>query len=148
MPVEAGADAISNHAWQVEVDGIVLAQFKEASGLNSEIAVIEMIENKKGGIPVTKKLPGVMKWGDITLKRGMTDDASWWKWVKEVQEGKIDTARRNASIVLYNYERGEKMRFNILNAWPSKVSIGSLQAGGSEVTMEEVTLVHEGLEIA
>lgn len=148
MPVEAGADAISNHAWQVEVDGIVLAQFKEASGLNSEIAVIEMIENKKGGIPVTKKLPGVMKWGDITLKRGMTDDASWWKWVKEVQEGKIDSARRNASIVLYNYERGEKMRFNILNAWPSKVSIGSLQAGGSEVTMEEVTLVHEGLEIA
>jgi phage tail-like protein len=148
MPVEAGADTISNHAWQVEVDGIVLAQFKEASGLQSEIAVIEQIENKKGGIPVTRKLPGIMSWGDITLKRGMTDDPSWWKWVKEVQEGKIDAARRNASIVLYNYERGEKMRFNILNAWPSKVSIGSLQAGGSEVTMEEVTLVHEGLEIA
>jgi len=40
------------------------------------------------------------------------------------------------------------MRFNITNAWPSKISIGSLQAGGSEVTVEEVTLVHEGLAVA
>jgi|SRR6478609_7689744 phage tail-like protein len=148
MAVEAGHDTIGNHAWQVEVDGIVLAQFKEASGLSSEIAVIEQIENKKGGIAVTKKLPGVMKWGDVTLKRGVTDDPSWWKWVKEVHEGKIDSARRNASIVLYGFKDGEKMRFNIINAWPSKLSLGSLQAGGSEIAMEEVTLVHEGMEIA
>lgn len=147
MAIEAGADAISNHAWQVEVDGIVLAQFKEASGISQEIGVIEQVENKPGGLPVTYKLPGIAKWGDITLKRGVTDDPGWWQWIKEVQEGKIDSARRNASIVLYSYEHGEKMRFNITACWPSKLSLSALQAGGTEITMEEVTLVHQGLEI-
>jgi phage tail-like protein len=146
MPI--GEDALGNYAWQVEVDQVTIAQFKEVSGLSAEIQVIEHKENKPGGIPVVKKLPGAKKWGDITLKRGKTDDPSWWKWIKEVQDGKIDSARRNASVVLYDYERGEKARWNIHNAWPSKVSIGGLQAGGSEVAIEECTLVHEGLELA
>ena len=143
-----GEDALANYAWQIEVDGITLAQFKEVSGLSIEVSVIEHQENKPKGIPVMKKLPAAQKFSDITLKRGMTTDKGWWAWVKEVQEGKIDKARRGAAIVLYDYERGEKMRFNITNAWPSKISIGSLQAGGSEVTVEEVTLVHEGLAVA
>ena len=146
MPI--GEDALANYAWQIEVDGITLAQFKEVSGLSIEVSVIEHQENKPKGIPVMKELPAAQKFSDITLKRGMTTDKGWWAWVKEVQEGKIDKARRGAAIVLYDYERGEKMRFNITNAWPSKISIGSLQAGGSEVTVEEVTLVHEGLAVA
>lgn len=146
MPI--GEDALGNYAFQVEVDGVTIAQFKEASGLSQEISVIEHQENKPGAIPVTKKLPGIAKWGDITLKRGQTNDAGWWKWMKEVSEGKIDSARRNASIVLYDYERGEQLRFNVFNAWPSKLTVGGLQAGGTEVVVEEVTLVHEGLEIA
>jgi phage tail-like protein len=143
-----GEDAIGNYAYQIEIDRVTLAQFKEVSGLQAEIQVIEHRENKPKGIPVIKKLPGARKWGDITLKRGKTDNPAFWKWIKEVQDGKIDSARRNASVVLYDYERGEKARFNIINAWPSKVSVGNLQAGGSEVTIEECTLVHEGLEVA
>jgi phage tail-like protein len=143
-----GEDAIGNYAYQIEIDRVTLAQFKEVSGLQAEIQVIEHRENKPKGIPVIKKLPGARKWGDITLKRGKTDNPAFWKWIKEVQDGKIDSARRNASVVLYDYERGEKARFNIINAWPSKVSVGNLQAGGSEITIEECTLVHEGLEVA
>lgn len=143
-----GEDAIGSYAYQIEIDNVALAQFKEVSGLKAEIQVIEHQEMKPKGIPVLKKLPGAKKWGDITLKRGKTDSPEFWKWIKEVQDGKIDTARRNASIVLFNYERGEQFRVNILNAWPSSVSMGSLQAGGSEVLLEECTLVHEGLEVA
>ena len=143
MPI--GEDALANYAFQIEVDGVTLAQFKEVSGLSAEIQVVEHKENKPGAIPVIKKLPGAQKWGDITLTRGKTNDASWWGWIKEVQEGKIDAARRNGSIVLYDYERGEQARFNFANGWPSKVSIGSLQAGGNDVAIEEMTIVHEGL---
>lgn len=146
MPI--GEDALSNYAFQIEIDGVTMAQFREVSGLSSEIQVIEHKENRPGGIPVIKKLPGARKWGDISLKRGKTDDPAWWKWIQEVQEGKIDAARRNGSVVLYDYERGEIVRWNFTNAWPSKVSIGSLQAGGNEVAIEECTLVHEGLEVA
>ena len=141
-------DALASYHFAVEIDGVELAQFSELSGITSEIDVIELKENTKDGKPLIKKLPGARKFGDITLKRGKTDSADFWKWIKEVQDGKIDTARRNASVVLYDYERGEKARFNIHNAWPSKVSIGSLQAGGSEIVIEECTIVHEGLEVA
>src|ERR1044072_962038 len=95
MPI--GEDALSNYAFQIEVDGVTLAQFKEGSGLSAEIQVVEHKENKPGAIPVIKKLPGAQKWGDITLKRGKTNDASWWGWIKEGQEGKIDSARRHGS---------------------------------------------------
>jgi phage tail-like protein len=146
MSSPLGEDALGNYAWHVEIDQVTMAQFKEVSGLSAEISVIEQKENKNGGIPVIKKYPGAKKWGDITLKRGKTNDDAWWKWIKEVQEGKIDTARRNASIVLFDAALGEKARWNITNAWISKVSVGSLQAGASEMLVEECTLVHEGLE--
>ena len=132
----------------IEFQGQIAGAFRECTGLGSENEVVEEKASGPKGEQIIKKIPGRMKWGDITLKRGKTDSADFWKWIKEVQDGKIDTARRNASVVLYDYERGEKARFNITNAWPSKVSIGSLQAGGSEVVIEECTIVHEGLEVA
>jgi phage tail-like protein len=147
MPL-ATDDALGNYAFQVEVDGITLAQFREVSGLSSEIQVIEYKSNKPGGIPMVKKLPGARKWGDIQLKRGKTSDKSWWDWIKQVQEGKIEQARRNGSIVIYDYERGEQARYNFTAGWPSKVSVSSLQASGNDVAIEEMTIVHEGLEVA
>jgi phage tail-like protein len=143
-----GDDALSNYSWQVEIDGITLAQFKEISGISVEIGVIEFHENKPGGISVIRKLPASKAATDIVCKRGMTTDRGWWDWVKQVQEGKIDSARRNASIVSFDYEKGERMRFNVLNAWPSKISLSPMQAGGTDVLVEEVTLVHEGIELA
>jgi phage tail-like protein len=146
--VPIGEDALAGYAFQVEIDGVTIAQFKEVSGLSTEIQIIEHKENKPGSIPVLKKLPGWVKHADITLKRGKTTEKSWWDWIKQVQEGKIDAARRNGSVVLYDYERGEKARWNFTNAWPSKVSLGHLQAGSGEVAVEECTIVTEGLELA
>lgn len=69
------SDALGAYNFQVEVDGVTIAQFKEVSGLSTEIKVIEHEEVTPGGKPVVKKIPGPKKWGDITLKRGKTDDA-------------------------------------------------------------------------
>jgi phage tail-like protein len=146
MPI--GEDAIAGYTFKIEVDQHVIAQFKECSGLSAEVAVIEHRENNIQGKEVIKKLPGQKKWGDITLKRGKTDSKVLWEWHKKVAEGKIDEARKNGSVVLYDYSGGEIARYNFVNAWPSKVSLGSMQAGGSDVLMEECTLVHEGLSLA
>lgn len=139
-------DALGAYNFQIEVDGITLAQFKEVSGLSIEIKVIEHEEVTPGGVPIIKKIPGPKKWGDITLKRGKTEDKGWWEWINTIHQGNITSGRRNGSIVLYDYALGEKARWNFLNAWPSKVSVSGLKAGGSEVVVEECTLVHEGLE--
>jgi phage tail-like protein len=143
MPI--GEDALSGYNFSIEIDSVTIAQFREVSGLSAEITTIEHRENNPKGLPVLKKLPGSRKYGDITLKRGRTDSKDLWTWIKKVQDGKIDDARKNGSIVLYDYAGAEKSRFNFLNAWPSKVSLGSMQAGGSDVLLEECTLTHEGI---
>ena len=143
MPI--GEDALSGYNFSIEIDSVMVAQFREVSGLSAEITTIEHRENTPAGLPVMKKLPGARKYGDITLKRGRTDSKDLWDWIKLLQDGKVDEARKNGSIVLYDYAGEEKSRFNFINAWPSKVSIGSMQAGGSEVLVEECTLTHEGV---
>jgi phage tail-like protein len=143
MPI--GEDALAGYSFSVEIDGVMVAQFKEVSGLSAEIQTIEHRENTLKGLPVLKKLPGAQKWGDLTLKRGRTDSTALWDWIKQVQTGDIDGARKNGSVVLYDYKHGEVSRFNFSNGWPSKVSLGSLQAGGNDVHVEECTITHEGV---
>jgi phage tail-like protein len=143
MPI--GEDALAGYSFQIEIDGVTMAQFKEISGLSSEVQVIEHKENKIGGLPIIKKLPGGHKWGDIVLKRGKTDSKALWDWHATVEKGDIDGARKNGSVVLYDYMHGEVGRYNFVNGWPSKVSLGTLQAQGNDVLLEEVTIVHEGL---
>ena len=143
MPI--GEDALAGYSFSVEIDGVMVAQFKEVGGLSAEIQTIEHRENTLKGLPVLKKLPGAQKWGDLTLKRGRTDSKALWDWMKQVQDGDIDGARKNGSVVLYDYKHGEVSRFNFLNGWPSKVSLGSLQAGGNDVLVEECTITHEGV---
>ena len=143
MPI--GEDALAGYSFSVEIDGVMVAQFKEVSGLSAEIQTIEHRENTLKGLPVLKKLPGAQKWGDLSLKRGRTDSTALWDWMKQVQSGDIDGARKNGSVVLYDYKHGEVSRFNFQNGWPSKVSLGSLQAGGNDVLVEECTITHEGV---
>ena len=143
MPI--GEDALAGYTFHIEVDKTDIAQFKEVSGLSAEVSVIEHRENTKGGKPVLKKEPGNMKFGDITLKRGRTNSKAIWDWFKKVQDGDIDGARVNGSVVLFDYKRGEVSRFNFTNGWPSKVSLGTLQATGNDVLLEECTIVHEGI---
>jgi phage tail-like protein len=143
MPI--GEDALAGYSYSIEIDGVSIAQFKEVDGISAEIQTIEHRENKIGGLAVLKKLPGAKKFGDVTLKRGKTDNKALWEWIKQVQDGNIDGARKNGSIVLYDYTHGEVARFNFLNAWPSKVSIGALQAGGSDVLLESVVITNEGM---
>jgi phage tail-like protein len=148
MALPSPEDALAGYSFSVEIDGVTIAQFKEVSGINAEIQTIEHRENKVGGLPVMKKLPGARKWGDLTLKRGRTDNKALWDWIKSVQDGNMTAARKNGSIVLMDYQHGETSRFSFINGWPSKVSIGSLNAGGNDILLEEVTIVHEGLSPA
>jgi phage tail-like protein len=147
MPLQQG-DVLAGYAFHLEIDSVNIAQFKEVSGLSTEIAVIEHRENKAGGVPVLKKLPGHSSSGDLTLRKGKTDDKTLWTWHKQVQDGDIAGARKNGSVVLYDYERGEVARYNFVAGWPAKVSLGPLSASSNDVLLEECTIVHEGLSMA
>jgi phage tail-like protein len=141
-------ELMSGYQFYLELDGITEALFRECGGLSSESQVIESYQSTKDGKQILKKYPGPLKWGDITLKRGVTTEMNLWAWRKEVEDGKVEAARKNGSIVLYNQSNTEVARWNFVNGWPSKISGPSLNASGNEIAIEEVTIVHEGLERA
>jgi phage tail-like protein len=141
------SDSLTNYQFVIEVDSVEIVRFKEVSGIGAEITVIEGKQNNTKGLPIHTKQPGWIKHPDVVCKRGSTGDRAWWDWIKQVQDGKIKEARRNMSIVLHDAENNEKIRFNFFNAWPSKVNLSPMQAGGSEVSVEDATFVHEGMTI-
>jgi phage tail-like protein len=130
----------------VELDGIDIGAFKEASGVDSETEIVEYKETTKDGKMLIRKLPGAMKWTDITLKKKIDQKKDLWDWRKEVEQGDIDSARRNGSIVLYDSTSKEVARWNFMNGWPSKWKGADLNAGENAVAVEEITITHEGLE--
>jgi phage tail-like protein len=139
-------DLLTTFSFHVELDGIDIGAFKEASGVDSETEIVEYKETTKDGKMIIRKLPGAMKWSDITLKKRIDNKKDLWDWRKEVEQGDIDNARRNGSIVLYDSTAKEVARWNFMNGWPSKWKGADLNAGENAVAVEEITITHEGLE--
>jgi phage tail-like protein len=93
-----------------------------------------------------KKLPGKRKPPTITLKRGKNQSMELWLWHEAVLMGDILAARKSCSLVMYATDGTPVARYYLSDAWPSKLSIGALKAGASEVLMETVTLVCEHIQ--
>lgn len=126
----------------VEIDGVAVAGFTECTGLSSEVAVIEY---REGGDLASRKLPGLRKFTNITLKRGLTANADLWQWHKAVANG--TPSRRNGRIVLLDGERQPVAAFQFVNGWVTKWTGPSLNASGSEVAIESIEIAHEGLDL-
>jgi phage tail-like protein len=128
----------------VEIDQMEIAGFKEVSGLEGTIDVIEYREGSDT-FPVARKLPGLVKFTNVTLKRGLTDSRDLYEWWSAVALGKPD--RRGAAIILLDRERNPVRRWVLRNAWPVRYAISSLDAGTSAVAIETLELAHEGFEL-
>ncbi len=136
-------DPFRSFNFKVELDGIARAGFRECSGLDASQDPIEYREGTEG--LSARKLPGLNKYSNITLKWGMTDDTELWDWRKKAAAGRIQ--RKNGSIVLLDDAGEEKMRWNFRDAWPTKWTGPSFNATGNEVAIETLEIVHEGLEL-
>ncbi|NIM14309.1 MAG: phage tail protein [Candidatus Aminicenantes bacterium] len=144
MATGTRVDPYMNYNFLVEIDGITQASFQECSGLDSST---DPVEYREGGENTTsRKLPGKTKYSDISLKRGITDSDELWKWRKSVVDGNIE--RKNGSIVLLDDSGSEKIRWNFVNAWPSKWEAPGFNAGGNEIAVETLTIAHEGVDRA
>ena len=84
------------------------------------------------------------KVGDITLKRGVTLSNELQAWLESVRHGVAD--RRNGVIVLLDDARKPVVRWKFFNAFPRKWEGPTLDARGTDVAIETLTLCCEGLE--
>jgi phage tail-like protein len=119
--------------------------FSEVSGLAVETQVIEY---RDGASPdySSVKMPGIQKYGNITLKRGvMEKDNEFFTWWNTHQLNKIE--RRDITISLLNEKHEPVVTWKVRNAFPVKVDGGSLKATGNEVAIESLELAHEGISV-
>jgi len=140
----AEKDPVVSAWFGVEFQGQVVGAFRECTGMGSENEVVEYKASGPKGEYIMKKVPGRLKWNNITLKRGITDAMDMWKWRKLVEQGKVTEARKNGSIVMFNQEGVEVSRWEFINAWPSKLTGPSANATNNEVGIEELELTVEG----
>lgn len=139
-------DALTALRFSIEIDGVSLAQFQEVSGTASEVEVIEIKEVDLKGQTTLKKQIGAVKPPTISLKRAANASMDLWNWHKAALDGKLKDARRNGSIVQYDFGFVEVARYNFENAWVSKLSLSGLKAGENSPSVEEVTIVCEKFE--
>ncbi|WP_376794518.1 phage tail protein [Thermogemmatispora sp.] len=139
-------DPLVSSWFSVEFQGQIVGAFRECSGLGSENEIVEYKASGPRGEFVIKKVPGRLKWTNITLKRGITDSMDMWQWRRLVEQGRIDEARKNGTITMYNQQGEPVARWNFINAWPSKLTGPSANAHHNEVAIEELEITHEGYE--
>lgn len=119
--------------------------FSEVTGLNMETQVIEYRDGLSPDYS-TIKMPGMQKYGNITLKRGITkNDNEFYKLWNTHQLNKIE--RRDITISLLDETHSPVMVWKLRNAFPTKVDGGSLKATGNEVAIETLELAHEGISV-
>ena len=138
-------DPYAQFNFQVKIDGITVAGFSEVSGLTTDTNIIEYREGSES-VGTVRKLPGLMKYNPLVLKRGWTADNKLWTWRKTVIDGQ--TQRMTGSIVLLDESRSPALTWNFSAGWPSKWEGPALNAKTSEVAIETLEITHEQLELA
>ena len=138
-------DPLVGFQFSLDLQGTVTGYFTEVSGVGSENEIVEQkVVNK--GIETVQKIPGRLKYNDVTLKRGITDNLEIWEWRKLVEDGQMDKARKTCSIIMYDRNYKPAARWDFEQAWPSKVSGPEAKADSNDFAVEEMVLVHEGMK--
>jgi phage tail-like protein len=140
-------DTSVGHSFGLEIDGVVIKQIQEVSGLKMEQDVIELKQNTPDGKFQIKKLPGRQKAGEITLTRGLTGDNSFEKWVESSRFGKMGEARKGGAIIVFDYEGTAIKRYELEAAWPKSLELGTMKAGDTSVLTEKLVVTYEGLKV-
>jgi phage tail-like protein len=136
-------DGKTSCRFYVQVDGVAQAVFTEVGGLAMEMVVEDVEEG--GNNTFVHKLPGRCKVGNLTLKRGLTTSNDFLKWSMKLAQGTVE--KKNVSVILYNTDGTEALRWTFEQAYPVKWSGPQFKADDTSVAIETVELAHGGMKI-
>ena len=143
------ADPYPRFNFEVVIEGVsddgkaVRGSFCEVHGLDVELDVIEY---RNGSEDITvRKLTGLKKFTNVTLKRGVIGDVAFWNWILSAMRGTVQ--RTTMSIALLDENRNPVMRWNFTRVWPCKWEGPELNAKSNEIAIETLEICHEGMSI-
>jgi phage tail-like protein len=136
----------------LELDGVTIGSFRECSGLEVEVEVVEAKSVSSTGQMIIQKLPGANKYSPIVMKKGQTSDRKLFDKFAEALSpqnmgGKRTGFKRGTGSIVIKDVTGSKevARYSFDNCWISKYKGGELNATANNLAVEEVTIIHEGL---
>jgi phage tail-like protein len=112
-------------------------------GISIDVVEYRTGSSKESGV---QKLPGLARYPDVILRRGTIGALDLYNWINEVRNGSSNAAR-TVAIQLLSEDRVPVVTWKLLRAWPAKYSGPTLDAKGTDVAMEELTLAYERLEM-
>lgn len=136
---------VSAARFVISADRMTDISFSELSGITSEVEVAEYMSSNRLGVSLSKQF-GRTKPATVVLKRGVDQDLALWTWHQEVLAGQ-PTARRSCSLMLLDMAGVIKQTYDLINAWPSKLEVSGMKAGGSEASIATVTLTCEQIDV-
>lgn len=139
-------DAHPAFRFAVQIDGLAEAHFTECTLPALEV---EVEEQKEGGFNAgTHLLPGRVRKGTLTLKRGLVTASDLLQWYADVMQGQLAKARRQVSITLLDSEGEPVLRWDFAGAFPSKWSGPELSAGSTTIAVESLELSYESVRVS
>jgi phage tail-like protein len=137
-------DPLPTFVYAVEAGDSGTGYFTQCTGMGSTSAVNEFRFGNNNG-PTARKAPGRTTYTNVICRRGVTSALDIWTWRKLVEDGNISSARKNVSIILYDTALNEAARWNLLNAWPARVTFVGPSDPGNATShpIEEIELVSE-----
>ena len=131
----------------VEINGAQIAAFQEVTGLDSENTPIEYREGADR-INSVRKLTGLEKQSNVTLKRGIGGNLELWNWRKEVRDGgTVFPPVRDVVIQLQDEKHENVYKWKLTNAWCTKLSGPQLNAKANEIAIETMELACDRIDI-
>ena len=143
----ARIDPLRNFRYRLEIDGITQAGFSEVAIAETTIDAIDYREGTDP--PHVRKLSGLTKYGNITLKWGLTVGGSsldLFRWHADVSAGLIKERRKKVVIVVQAEDGTDGARFVVSEAWPVKYDPSDLNAKGNDAMIESLEIANEGIE--
>jgi phage tail-like protein len=136
-------DPYRAYNFKLLINNITNGHFTEVSGL--EIS-IQRLSYREAGNDRVRAIPGQVDYEPVTLHFGLTSSRELWDWLDAAAKGRV--SRRNVSIVLLDAAgTTEVLRWNMINAWPTRWRGAHLNTLGQEIAIESLALAYEGLEL-
>ena len=122
------------------------AGFQEISGIGMDVTVAEY-RNGNERINAVRKITGLNRVNDVTLKRGVIGSLNLYQWLNDIRNGSSN-AMRTVTIQLQNEDHSAVVQtWKLLNARIIKHTSGPMNAKGTDVAVEEMVLAYERLEM-
>jgi len=137
-------DPYKNFRFLVEIEGVVQAGFSDVTIPDSSQAPIEYREGNE--TPTMRKIPGLIKYGNVVLKWGTTDSIELYQWRKAIEDGNTAESRKSMAVIVLDDKGQATARWEFFEAWPTKYDAPDLKASGSEIAIETLEIAHEGMK--